>query len=122
MSECEELQFLRLEAENMALSLEVAGIGRPDGRMCTPLERYRRRYPRGLNGSDAPPFPRGPVENQQPKVRPRRIKYLRAKPSEMEIRTRLNTLTNAVNVLNGHPSVDYSDQEEIEKANAAEDN
>ena len=44
----EEIHFLKLEAENMALSLEAAGYGRHiGGKMCTPLERYRAKYPRG---------------------------------------------------------------------------
>lgn len=44
----ELLHFLRLEAENMACSLESLGYGRHiGGRMCTPLERYRKRFPKG---------------------------------------------------------------------------
>lgn len=46
-----ELHFLRLEAEDMALSLEAIGYGRHlGGRMCTPLERYRDKYPKAPVG------------------------------------------------------------------------
>lgn len=45
--EAPDTEFITLEAENMALTLESLGIGRHiGGGMCTPLERYRERCPR----------------------------------------------------------------------------
>jgi len=58
-----ELHFLKLEAENMALSLEAAGYGRPGGKMCTPLERYRAKYPRQAQNAEITDA--GPVSNDE---------------------------------------------------------
>ena len=45
-----DFAFLILEAENMALTLESLGMGRHvGGQMCTPVERYRARFPRKTN-------------------------------------------------------------------------
>lgn len=47
-----DLAFLTLEAENMALTLESLGMGRHQGgEMCTPVERYRARFPRKTNAA-----------------------------------------------------------------------
>lgn len=49
--------------------------------------------------------------------RRRRIKFIRRKPSPSEIVSHINVLVNAVNVLNGHPSVDTGDGDAREQAN-----
>lgn len=51
-----DLAFLTLEAENMALTLESLGMGRHQGgEMCTPVERYRARFPRKTNAQVSQP-------------------------------------------------------------------